>query len=377
MAVPEKYKSMCSFWKYYAGVKKAPVLTIFVGGNHEASNFLSELPYGRFFFLYFFVNLTSFISFILKRTNYNLKGGWVAENIYYMGYANVLNFRGLRIAGLSGIYKAEHFHKGHFEIPPYNQGSIRSSYHVRNLETHRLSQIKAPIDIMITHDWPTGVYHHGNVNQLLRIKPYFKQEVETNTLGSPENERLLKLLKPKHWFSAHLHVKFECAYKHEKSEMVTHFLALDKCLPRRSFMEIISIDEPANSKSDKLCLDPEWLCILKKTDRLLSIDYYNQAPILEKENIEVSTTDLEQITEDFEDCFEVPPIFKPTAPIHNDPNQTQPQDIYLNEQTTLLCEMLNLRDPIRVLLEKRGKSTVINDSKTQLYNNLLDESDEE
>ena len=46
MAVPEKFKSMCSFWKYYAGVKKAPILTIFVGGNHEASNFLSELPYG-------------------------------------------------------------------------------------------------------------------------------------------------------------------------------------------------------------------------------------------------------------------------------------------------------------------------------------------
>lgn len=35
----------------------APVLTIFIGGNHEASNYLQELPYG----------------------------GWVAPNIYYMG----------------------------------------------------------------------------------------------------------------------------------------------------------------------------------------------------------------------------------------------------------------------------------------------------
>jgi len=32
-------------------------LTIFIGGNHEASNYLQELPYG----------------------------GWVAHNIYYLG----------------------------------------------------------------------------------------------------------------------------------------------------------------------------------------------------------------------------------------------------------------------------------------------------
>lgn len=46
MAVPEKYRSMCSFWKYYAGITKAPVLTVFIGGNHEASSYLKELPYG-------------------------------------------------------------------------------------------------------------------------------------------------------------------------------------------------------------------------------------------------------------------------------------------------------------------------------------------
>jgi hypothetical protein len=32
-----------SFYKYYSGEKKAPVLTIFIGGNHEASNHLWEL----------------------------------------------------------------------------------------------------------------------------------------------------------------------------------------------------------------------------------------------------------------------------------------------------------------------------------------------
>jgi len=43
--------------RYYSGEKTASVLTIFIGGNHEASNYLQELPYG----------------------------GWVAPKIYYLG----------------------------------------------------------------------------------------------------------------------------------------------------------------------------------------------------------------------------------------------------------------------------------------------------
>ena len=40
---------MNDFYKYYSGELIAPYLTIFIGGNHEASNYLRELSYYYFF----------------------------------------------------------------------------------------------------------------------------------------------------------------------------------------------------------------------------------------------------------------------------------------------------------------------------------------
>lgn len=43
MACPPKYRALHSFYQYYSGAKTAPVLTLFIGGNHEASSYLAEL----------------------------------------------------------------------------------------------------------------------------------------------------------------------------------------------------------------------------------------------------------------------------------------------------------------------------------------------
>lgn len=42
MVCPEKFKKIGDFAEYYSGRKVAPIPTIFIGGNHEASNFLWE-----------------------------------------------------------------------------------------------------------------------------------------------------------------------------------------------------------------------------------------------------------------------------------------------------------------------------------------------
>ena len=87
-------------------------MTLFVGGNHEASNLLRDLYYG----------------------------GWVAKNIYYLGASGVVNVRKgnqtLRVGGASGIEKIYDYYKGYFEKPPYvtNHDWLRSIYHIRNFD---------------------------------------------------------------------------------------------------------------------------------------------------------------------------------------------------------------------------------------------------
>lgn len=127
MAVPQKHRKMCDFHKYYSGQARAPILTIFVGGNHGNVIFMLLLVWWCTCMpaLVFMEEPTPswhtatclprcFVFIIIHKhieaSNYLLElahGGWVAPNIYYMGWSNVINFGGLRIAGLSGIFKVK------------------------------------------------------------------------------------------------------------------------------------------------------------------------------------------------------------------------------------------------------------------------------
>ena len=216
MACPRKYRELQTFYKYYSGEKKAPVPTLFserlprraqaplwpaqrclclehqlsphptrlahagpphppdphhsagpspvpplppppaVGGNHEAANYLWELYYG----------------------------GWSAPGIFFLGYAGVVNFGGVRIGGLSGIFKPQHYRQGHHERPPYNDSSLRSSYHVRQLDVWRLLHLRRPLDVFLSHDWPQGIARHGNMQALFRRKAFLKSEVRRRAAAS-------------------------------------------------------------------------------------------------------------------------------------------------------------------------------------------------
>jgi lariat debranching enzyme len=53
------------------------------------------------------------------------------------------------------------------------------------------------------------------------MKPFFDQEIKTNTLGSPPLLEVLNVIKPDYWFSAHLHVKFAAVFDHNDGHSAT------------------------------------------------------------------------------------------------------------------------------------------------------------
>ncbi|ORY13743.1 lariat debranching enzyme, C-terminal domain-domain-containing protein [Clohesyomyces aquaticus] len=187
VSMPEKYRDMCDFHEYYSGARVAPYLTVFVGGNHEASSYLWELYYG----------------------------GWAAPKIYYLGAANVIRVGPIRIAGLSGIWKGFDYNKPHHERLPYNDDDIRSIYHVRELDTRKLLQIRSPIDIGVSHDWPRGMEWKGNHRQLFNFKKHFEEDARKGQLGSVAATKVLERLRPAYWFSAHMHARYSALWHHE------------------------------------------------------------------------------------------------------------------------------------------------------------------
>ncbi|XP_067301127.1 lariat debranching enzyme isoform X2 [Pseudorasbora parva] len=280
-------------------------------------------------------------------------------------YAGVVRFRGVRIGGLSGIFKSHDYKKGHFEFPPYNPETLRSVYHIRNIDIFKLKQIKMPIDVFMTHDWPRGIYHYGDTNQLLRKKKFLRQEVESGTLGSPAAAELLDHLQPSYWFSAHLHVKFAALMQHEAKSnagpKITKFLSLDKCLPHRDFLQIVEVaDRPGSS--EHLEYDPEWLAILKATDRLQkpSHNFWNPPQdngLHTRWDFSASEEAMMEVVSDLSGDLCIPENFSLTVPAY-DPSRPLPNShpaYSTNPQTTELCATLGLTD-IYILAGQNGQA---------------------
>jgi lariat debranching enzyme len=148
------------------------------------------------------------------------------------------------------------------------------------------------INIFLSHDWPQSIEKYGNLSDLLNRKSFLRQDIASGNLGSPPLMGLLRTLKPQWWFAAHMHTRYEARVVHEDGpkpqrnstqnpdEISIHddefrrniqppaensslnpdeitlsdeeaivetpppppcetiFLALDKCLPRRQFLEV-------------------------------------------------------------------------------------------------------------------------------------------
>ncbi|KAH7095722.1 lariat debranching enzyme [Paraphoma chrysanthemicola] len=435
VSMPTKYYAMHDFHEYYSGMRNAPYLTIFIGGNHEASNYMWELYYG----------------------------GWAAPRIYYMGAANVVRLGPLRIAGLSGIWKGYNYKKPHYERLPYNGDDVRSIYHVRELDVRKLLQIRSQVDIGLSHDWPRSMEWKGDHKQLFRWKPHFEQEAKDGTLGSVAATTVLERLRPPHWFSAHMHAKFAGIWQHEDEQAetttngslltknseeidldmhddesvapqkndaeidldldmddeepsavpiappkpiaalstsevaqdlrdllpasfapqkhepiptlpfpehitnkTTRFLALDKCLPKRSFLQLIEVTPHSRAQLERplqLAYDQEWLAITRVFAGDLQIGDLDARvpsdkgdahyrPLIEKEMAWVEEHVVKPgkmaIPEDF---AKTAPVFDPSSGIHV---QQLPEE-YSNPHTQRFCDLLQIPNVFHASEEERAQ----------------------
>ncbi len=64
----------------------------------------------------------------------------MAPRIYFLGYSGALRWRGMTIAGISGLYKKYDYNRGYFETYPFDSDDLRSVYHYRNYEIEKLKR---------------------------------------------------------------------------------------------------------------------------------------------------------------------------------------------------------------------------------------------
>lgn len=374
MSVPRRYRQLGDFHLYYSGKKRTPVLTLVIGGNHEASNYLSELHYG----------------------------GWLAPNIYYLGAANVLRYGPLRIAGLSGIFHRGDYQKPHHERLPYDRDEVRSVYHVRHCDVSKLLGVRSPVDIGLSHDWPRRVEYHGDCERLFAERPHFLKSARADKLGSEPAERVLNHLRPRLWFSGHMHVGFRATVEHDGgagsdffrnlavpeelqkqlprsvrtwkkprdrppgiTNTITHFLALDKPGPDNEFLELLEVDscwdvnDPSvapytpRTPGGKFCLhyDEEWLSILRATDGDSDTSHASSlgghtglaGASLQDRAEEGRAYVRANVT--VKGLLRIPDNFQAHAPAYEGPDTAQDDEQpceYPNSQTEALCELLGI-----------------------------------
>ncbi|CAI6100924.1 unnamed protein product [Clonostachys chloroleuca] len=385
MSVPRRYRQLGDFHKYYSKQIRAPVLTIVIGGNHEASNYFFELYHG----------------------------GWLAPNIFYMGAAGVIRYGPWRIAGLSGIYGRPDYRSPHHERLPYDRDGIKSVYHVREYDVEKLLRVTGHVDIGLTHDWPAWVELCGEYESLYAAKPHFLASAKIDNLGSKPASRLLGYLQPSYWFSGHMHVKFSASINHvgssfedtvrllpvsesfrtalplfkknasesvventsiTKQNNVTQFLALSKAAGDHpsTYMELLELELPERSEEEQqyffrdengkyhLSYDEEWLAITRAYNDTLRFADPNTliVPPAKKKSMVSPTTITRHMTWVRENIskkglLRIPEDFTahaPTQSANTIDGQEQPPE-FPNKQTSNFAELLEMEDKFAVSVD--------------------------
>lgn len=216
------------------------------------------------------------------------------------------------------------------------------------------------------------------VHQIL----FYRADIESNSLGSPPCMDLLEHHYPTYWFSAHLHCKFAAVVPEKGGGKTTKFLALDKCLPRRKFLQVLDIEHDADIPLE-LRYDLEWLTILYLTNHLLSVkggSHYMPGQCGSSRWIFTPTNEekekmLNKLNNDLKIPFNFVQSAIPYDPKMPNSSIASPQ-LLINSQTTQFCEVLGIDDPsvlMQILTNTKDYSG--NESSTNTFDSMQDSNE--
>ncbi|KAK5972321.1 DBR1 domain-containing protein, partial [Trichostrongylus colubriformis] len=147
-----------------------------------------------------------------------------------------------------------------------------------------------------------------------------------------------------------------------ESAAPTRFLALDKPIPRRHFIQALELDIAPDAEM-KLSYDPSWLAILRSTDGFTSISRSNtflpSTHCEERSDFRPTESELAAIAELGD--LTIPENFRQTAPpLKEDTPKArlaQSSPYYRNPQTAEFCSWLGISD-LNKMLAERDRDTV-------------------
>lgn len=220
---------------------KFPCLVVICGGNDEAGDLIAQLPFG----------------------------GFIAPNIYYMGRAGIIDYKGMRISGYGGVFAISDFGRNVYErVPLVEEKDVKSSIHVRafsGLQLYLYSVFEQDIfskqpDFLMSHDWPRYMPPVFK-NALSKVRQCLVERVDRE--GIPFGLKLIDGVQPKNVVCAHHHTKFEFQLSRDYGKV--NFTALNRPdYNECEWYEFISA-KASRPVSEELSFAPEWIAILQET----------------------------------------------------------------------------------------------------------------
>jgi lariat debranching enzyme len=150
--------------EYAFGRRKAPMPTYFISGNNDEYDYLNRFR----------------------------QGGFIAPNFYYLGRNGMVDVKGIKIAGLSGVFR-----KDMYQLPLDAYPNFLEWQFYREQEIAEIMKYKA--DIVLFHNW---------------IKPFSSIENSDIPLGFPKSQRrdtqdnhlleVVQAMQPRYVFMGHM-----------------------------------------------------------------------------------------------------------------------------------------------------------------------------